>query len=57
MLLQKLFHICSNLVPYLSWLESLTHNQEVVGSSPTGTTLIIKNARLVYRLGQEIFIL
>ena len=24
---------------YLSWLEGLTHNQEVVGSSPTGPTM------------------
>ena len=23
---------------YLSWLEKLTHNQEVEGSSPSGTT-------------------
>lgn len=28
---------------YLSWLESLTHNQEVVGSSPTGSTIVVNN--------------
>lgn len=28
-------------VPYLNWLEKLTHNQEVIGSSPIGTTFTI----------------
>lgn len=30
------------MLPYLSWLENLTHNQEVGGSNPSGSTQNIK---------------
>jgi hypothetical protein len=33
--------------PLAQWLERLTHNQGVVGSSPTGTTLFLQNQLIV----------
>ena len=35
------------LGPLAQWLERLTHNQGVVGSSPTGTTFLAKSSMKV----------